>query len=611
MLISIGYSACHWCHVMAHESFEDEAIARLMNDSFVCIKVDREELPDVDQLYMDACQLINGSGGWPLNAFVFPDQRPVHAMTYAPKANWEKLLTQIHHLYQTQPERAEEYAQKLSAGIGNMNTAPLISEDKQVSDISAKAVNKFKELQDKVFGGMNRAPKFPMPQNQKYLLQHSSVFDSDSSKAALFTLQQMALGGIHDVVGGGFARYSVDEKWFAPHFEKMLYDNAQLLGVYAYAYKQSGDLFYKEVADKILSFCQQKMQSPDGLYYSAYDADSEGIEGLYYTWTWQELESLLKDDTIFFSQYFQCRRDGNWEHGRNILFAIDRIEKAAETFEMDPLIFRQKIESCLSILSENRNTRVSPGLDDKCICSWNALMLKGLAEHALFCTNKQSLQMAEKLHQNMRSQFFKGGDLYRTPNSIKAYLEDYATYADALITLYQTSFKEELLLEALNVSQNCIDKFYRPESAYFAFTEKPGIAGDKFDINDDVINSGNSTMAHVLYKLGWYFDKQDYLETSTNMLKNMSELMSMSSPWYSHWLSLQLFIEGHCKQYIFTGPESLRTEFPHHAYTQAANALFGYVSEETHIPLLRDKVSKGEKRLYICEDKSCGLPQSY
>ncbi len=614
LLISIGYSACHWCHVMAHESFEDPETASIMNAHFICIKIDREELPNIDQLYMDTCQLVNGSGGWPLNAFALPNKKPIHALTYLPKADWQKLLFQIHDLYQNKTEKAIEYAEKLSNGIVQMSAAPkLISSVQNENKITEKAFEKFVENYDETYGGPNRAPKFPLPNNYEFLLRYSQISGNKKSETmALHTLTQMALGGIHDVVGGGFARYSVDKHWFAPHFEKMLYDNAQLLALYSYAYYISGKTFYKQIALNIANFCTEEFLNKEGLYYSALDADTEGKEGYYYIYAYAELKEILGKNEPIFSQYFQCTEAGNWEHGKNILYAIDSIENAALKFNLSAAELTKIIAESLAKLKTYRAQRAKPALDDKSICSWNNLMLKALANAAIYRKEKSFLHQAEQLASNILLHFYKDEKLHRIYKNgqvkINAFLEDYATLIDALIALYQASLNEKYLIKAKQLCDTVLNDFLNIKSQFFEFEAKTenALISPKYDVSDDVINSSNSVMAHNLWLLGWYYNDADYLTLSNNMLNAMSENIAKHAPWYSHWAALQLFKEFGIHQIVLSAEELTfeeRTEI-----NIKPNSIIALAHTNSQIPLVQDKLFKGEKRYFHCKDKVCFAP---
>ena len=615
MLISIGYSACHWCHVMAHESFEDYETAEIMNQYFVCIKIDREELPDVDQIYMDACQLLNGSGGWPLNAFTLPNKKPLHALTYLPKDQWQKLLFQINDLWQNKKDKALEYAEKLSQGILKLSDAPIITQASTNQEIAEKAFVVFKNQYDSVYGGPDRAPKFPLPNNYEFLLNYYKVTGNEEAKQmALYTLKQMALGGIHDAVGGGFARYSVDKHWFAPHFEKMLYDNTQLLSLYSKAYIVSKNPFYQSIAHKILTFCNEALFSkPSGLYFSALDADSEGEEGLYYTYTFNELKAVLGDNCDIFTQYFQCTEVGNWEHGRNILYALDTIENMAVEWGMDVSELSIRIKNSLAKLKKYRSQRVKPGLDDKCIGSWNNLMLKALAESAIYLKDETILKLAETLADNILLHFFKGLKLQRIYKNeqvkIEAFLEDYATLIDALITLYQSTLNEKYLLKAKNLCDYTFHYFFNIKAQFFQFNalDAEVLIAPKFDINDDVINSSNSMMAHNVWRLGWYFNDSDYQKVATTMLSAMNESIEKHAPWYSHWAALQLFSEFGTHQIVVSAEElsfneRIQIEMP-------PNSIIALAHPKSEIPMVFDKLYKEKNSYYHCLNKVCYKPK--
>lgn len=613
VIVSIGYSACHWCHVMAHESFEDELCAQFMNEHFVCVKVDREELPDVDQTYMDACQLINGNGGWPLNAFVLPDKRPVHAMTYAPKEQWLKLMKTLHDLWQNNREAALDYAAKLENGLKGMSLSPELTQNTSNSVIHEQLFQAFVKRYDETYGGFGQAPKFPMPNNLQFLLNYHQYKGSDQAlKMFSHTLDSMALGGIYDHVGGGFARYSVDQKWFAPHFEKMLYDNAQLIELYAASYSINNNLHHKKIALDTITFCERELKNSYGLYGSALDADSDGIEGLFYTFTYNELEEVLGKDSVFFSQYFQCRRDGNWEHNRNILYAIDNIPKAAQQFETDVTLFETKINECLNKLFHFRDKRNRPGLDDKCICSWNSLYLKGLAEAGFYLQDDELIKLAEQLASNILKHFDSDSELKRIFSngkaSISAYLEDYATLIDALISLYKSTRNESYLMTAADLTKKTIQLFYDKDKGFFRFNSGGAVLHHKFDTSDDVINSGNSMMARNLNNLSWYFDRQDWRKMSNEMLNAMQVLYAENAPWYSNWASLKLREEFGFEQFVIAGPETDRKFKMPKEMSGKFDCLIGFTNGQSELPLLQHKSYNQKSLLYLCKDMTCQSP---
>jgi uncharacterized protein YyaL (SSP411 family) len=369
VIVSIGYSACHWCHVMEHESFENHDVAKLMNEQFISIKVDREERPDVDQIYMDAVQLISGRGGWPLNAICLPDGRPIYAGTYFPKEHWMQVLQYFVHEYQTAKEKMHERAADITSGIHSMDAIELpVDETFTQQDLNA-AIQTLLNTIDMREGGRSGAPKFPMPVNFHFLLESYAISKRDDVlKAATVTLDKMLLGGIYDQVGGGFARYSVDAHWVIPHFEKMLYDNAQLVSLYARAYQATKDESYKRIVYETLAFIERELTGTEGNFYSALDADSEGEEGKFYVWHWKELKGILGNDFDAFKEVFDVSEAGNFE-GTNNLTRTSK--QAGNTIKINE--WRAKL------LSE-RSKRIRPGLDDKTLTAWNALMLKGYVD---------------------------------------------------------------------------------------------------------------------------------------------------------------------------------------------------------------------------------------
>lgn len=381
LVISIGYAACHWCHVMEHESFEDESVAQVMNDYYVSIKVDREERPDVDQIYMDAAHLITGRGGWPLNVIALPDGRPVFAGTYFRKNDWTKVLVYFKDLYQKEPETFDQEAGKLTQAIKGMkvpgigeNTASFTKEELEES------IRKIISYIDFTNGGTKGAPKFPMPSIYEFLMiYHFHTKDPKVLKAITVTIDKMANGGIYDHIGGGFARYSTDDIWKVPHFEKMLYDNGQLVSLYSNAYKVTGNKLYRKVVYETLEFIEREMTDESGGFYSSLDADSEGEEGKYYVWTKQEIDNLLGEKSEVFCDYYSINQAGNWE-GNNILFIIQKKEDLLNKYQIEEKMFDQIIYESKKILFEERNKRIRPGLDDKILTSWNALMLRGYVD---------------------------------------------------------------------------------------------------------------------------------------------------------------------------------------------------------------------------------------
>ena len=477
IIISVGYSACHWCHVMEHESFEDEEVAALMNEHFVAIKVDREERPDVDQVYMDAVHLMGQRGGWPLNAFALPNGKPFYGGTYFPKETWMKLLNKVHEEHSQFPEKVEEYANKLALGIQqaglitmNTNDAPFKME---TLDNSVSEWSKSFDIKE---GGSDRAPKFPLPNSWEFLLQYYyHTKNKDYLNQVEITLEKMAFGGIYDHLGGGFARYSTDKYWKVPHFEKMLYDNAQLVSLYSKAYQLTKNPLYKKVVFETLEYIEREMTSKEGAFYSALDADSEGEEGKFYIWKKEELEKIVDEDYNVFAEYYSVDKTGYWEHDNYILLRSKTAEEIAKKHNITEEELNKKIDSAKKKLMKERDNRIRPGLDDKTLTSWNALMIKGYIDAYLTFGKREHLNAALKNGNFLlEKQLRKDGGLnhsYKEGESkINGYLEDYSFTIEAFITLYEATFDQKWLDKSRALADYSIIHFFDANSGMFWFT---------------------------------------------------------------------------------------------------------------------------------------------
>ncbi|MGB0423051.1 MAG: thioredoxin domain-containing protein, partial [Flavobacteriales bacterium] len=380
VLISVGYSACHWCHVMERETFEDSTAAAFMNEHFISIKVDREERPDVDQVYMDAVQLMTKQGGWPLNCFALPDGKPIYGGTYFSKDAWMDVLINLVDLKANQPQKLENYAEELTKGIRSLDQLVNIEETENLdSEKWHQVVDDWKKYWDQKEGGPNRAPKFPLPNNFEFLLHYSHLINDDETETYVSTtLNKMIQGGIYDQIGGGFARYSTDAQWKAPHFEKMLYDNAQLLSLYALAYQKQANPEFKRIIEQTAEFINSELSHSSGAFYSALDADSDGEEGKFYVWTKPELKEAIGDDFSFLESIYEINKKGKWENDTYILLRKSTDQELAQKFEMSLQEYLHKLEQLNNALLSERNKRIRPGLDNKSITSWNALCVQGL-----------------------------------------------------------------------------------------------------------------------------------------------------------------------------------------------------------------------------------------
>ncbi|MCB0616745.1 MAG: thioredoxin domain-containing protein, partial [Phaeodactylibacter sp.] len=522
LIISIGYAACHWCHVMEEESFEDTTIARIMNEHFVAIKVDREERPDVDDVYMTACQMASeGSCGWPLNAFALPDGRPVWAGTYFPKGKWKNILEYFTQLYQEDRQKLEDYAGRLTEGIQLSGRPRPVTEEALFSEeVLAGVVEAFLSSIDFKKGGRQGAPKFPAPNNYEFLLQHHHLTGNVRAlEAVTVTLDNIASGGIYDHLGGGFARYSTDAEWKAPHFEKMLYDNAQLVSLYSKAYLVTQKERYREVALETLKFVERELTSPEGGFYSSLDADSEGEEGKFYTWQKTEIDSILADErqSAVFCDYYQVKKGGNWEK-TNILYPGNDTDKILTEYNLKPDELQQLLSQARQKLFEARSQRIRPRLDDKILTSWNALMLQGYLDAYRAFAEPAFLDRALKSGQflldkvlredNRLDRNYKDGQ-----SSINGFLDDYAFTIQTFISLYENTFDEQWLQRAESLAQYALTHFLDEESGLFFYTSNldPPLIARKMETEDNVIPASNSAMARALHRLGTLLYNKDYL----------------------------------------------------------------------------------------------------
>lgn len=616
ILVSVGYSACHWCHVMEHESFEDEKVAELMNKFFVCIKVDREERPDIDQVYMDAVQLLTKHGGWPLNCFALPDGKPFFGGTYFPKEKWMDVLTRVQYEFEHNSEKVEEFATRLTEGVVNSDIIELNKQDPffngEVLDVM---VDKWKQNFDNKEGGPNRAPKFPLPNNYLFLLRYAVLTgDTPTLKHVELTLDKMAYGGIYDQIGGGFARYSTDVDWKVPHFEKMLYDNGQLISLYSEAYQHFKKPLYKHIVYQTLEFIERELTNKDGIFYSALDADSEGEEGKFYIWKKEELKELLGKNYAVLEDYYNVGRKGEWEHGNNILLRRQSDEKVAAKNDLSEDELNKIIRKANETLLQERAKRIRPGLDDKSLTSWNAMMLKGYVDAYQAFGEKKFLTSALKnAHFLTQTQRTKDGGLWHSYKNgiskINGYLEDYSFTIEALIGLYEVTFDQKWLDEANKLATYVHQHFYNSENGMYYFTSDldKALIARKTELNDNVIPASNSSLAKGLFYLGHYYDNEEYLDRSEKMLNNIQNYITSYGSGYSNWAILllhhtypfyEIAIAG--KQADDKREEMQQSYFPNKLYMGCFN--------DSELPLLEHKYIKGETLIYVCLNKTCQLP---
>ncbi|HJR84285.1 MAG TPA: thioredoxin domain-containing protein [Nitrososphaeraceae archaeon] len=535
IFLSVGYSSCHWCHVMAHESFEDNDIAKIMNEHYINIKVDREERPDIDDIYQRACQMYTGTGGWPLSAFLTPDQRPFYIGTYFPKESrhglpgFGTILLSLADGYKNRRNEVDSSSQEFVTALreSSMDIVADAETKLEKTTINEAAVTLL-QLADNLYGGFGSAPKFPNASNLLFLLRAYDYSGITKYRDFVnFTADKMDSGGIHDHVGGGFARYSTDQRWLVPHFEKMLYDNALLAMLYSELFSITSIPNYSSVLEKILRYVQREMTSNDGAFYSSQDADSEGEEGKYYLWSYKELQGIL-DHEIFeiFTDRFGVTQGGNFE-GRNILNKYTSIQRLAERYSKNQEWISEKLESSLEQLYELRLKRIKPGTDRKILTSWNGLMISGFVSGYKVTGKLSYLQSAQNavsfIENNLRNNENRLNRVFNKVSKISGYLDDYAFYVDALINLFSIDSKSYYLERAIDYTDSMITHFWDPKSNDFYFTPDDN---EKLIVRtknhyDLAIPSGNSVAASNLIKLYYYTQNDDYLTKADQLIKRM------------------------------------------------------------------------------------------
>ncbi len=623
LLISIGYAACHWCHVMEHECFEDEEVAEVMNQHFVNIKIDREERPDVDHIYMDALQMMTGSGGWPLNIVALPDGRPFWGATYVKKNDWMTILDQLATLFKTDPKKVTDYAQNLANGLQSINLIPAPEKHETITKEAIKgAVSQWSQYFDIFLGGHKRAPKFMMPVNLDFLLHYATLFqDRNITDYVHTTLTRMAYGGVYDHLGGGFSRYSVDTKWHVPHFEKMLYDNAQLISLYAKAYGANGNILYKKVVEETISFLTQELMSTEAGFYSSLDADSldpKGnlTEGAYYVWTEAVLEEILKDDFPLFKDYYNINSYGFWEEDMYVLIRDATDVEIANKHDLDVETLNNRIKNCKKRLLTKRELRPGPRLDDKILTSWNALMIKGLAEAYRYLGNSEYLIMAKNTSSFIEKNVLReDGSLYHNykegKSTIEGFLEDYATLIDACLALYEVTFEEVWLKRSASLMDYCLLHFLQEESGLFYFTSdtQDVMVRRSLETTDNVIPASNSIMAHCLFKLSGYYPKANYFSHYEKMLAHMRESILKNPNSHAHWLQLPLFQIFPFREVVITG-ESYQEYATIIRRQYFPNILLAGTENKGTLNLFENRMDSAKTQIYVCENGACQLPVS-
>lgn len=558
VLLSIGYSACHWCHVMAHESFENAEIASLLNENFINVKVDREERPDIDSIYMEAVQALTGSGGWPLTVFLTPQGKPFYGGTYFPPEDrhgmpgFPKVLTAVANAYRNRHSDIENSTGELLAAMsGRVNRSVTI--EPLTVDIISKAYLALKQSFDVRNGGFGTAPKFPQPMTLEFLLRYSRhIEDTGSLEMVELTLEKMAKGGIYDQLGGGFHRYATDSRWLVPHFEKMLYDNALLSHLYLHGYLATGKQLYRRIAEETLDYVLREMTAPEGGFYSTQDADSEGVEGKYYLWTYDEIvQAVGEEQGKIIKYYFGVTSEGNFE-GRNILHIAESTKTEASS----------KIEQARSTLLKRREQRAKPGRDDKILASWNGLMLYSLAEAAGVLERQDYLAAAVANGSFLLNSMIPDGYLRRTYKDgvakISGYLEDYALVIEGLLSLHQATFSGNWLRQAIKLAETMIELFWdaNKKMLYDTGNKHENLFIRPRSTQDSPLPSGPSAATSVLLKLAMLAGNEQFKQIASQSLRSVRDLLELHPFGFANWLCTLDFYLSTPKEIVIIGPRN-------------------------------------------------------
>ena len=623
IFLSIGYSACHWCHVMAHESFENVDVAEFMNENFVNIKVDREERPDIDDIYQKVCQIATGQGGWPLSIFLTPDQKPFYAGTYFPvldsygRPGFGSICRQLSQAWKEKPKDIESSAEKF---LGALNKAEAIQIPSKLEKtiLDEAAMNLF-QLGDATYGGFGSAPKFPNAANVSFLFRYAKLTGlTKFNEFALKTLKKMANGGIFDQIGGGFSRYSTDAKWLVPHFEKMLYDNALIPVNYAEAYQITKDPFYLDVLKKTLDFVLREMTSPENGFYSAYDADSEGVEGKYYVWKKSEIKEILGNDADLFCLYYDVTDGGNWE-GNNILCNNLNISTVAFNFGISETEVKKIISSCSEKLLKVRSTRVPPGLDDKVLVSWNSLMITAFAKGYRVTGDIRYLNAAKDCISFIENNLIIDEKLLRTFKNgvakIDGYLEDYSYFINALLDVFEIEPNEKYLKLSIKLGHHLVNHFWDSENNSFFMTsddhEKLIIRPkSNYDLS---LPSGNSVSAFVMLRLYHLSQEQSFLEITTKIMESQAQMAAENPFGFGYLLNtITMFIQKPTEITIINSEnseicKSLNLDYlPNSILITIKNS--SQLDTLSKYPFFAGKSFEEKTSVFVCKDFTCSLP---
>ncbi len=628
VMLSVGYSACHWCHVMAHESFEHEATAQIMNEQFVNIKVDREERPDVDDIYMQAVQSMTGQGGWPMTVFLLPDGRPFYGGTYFPREPrmgmpaFRQVLVGVAEAFTNRRNEVEQAATQLTQSLSRDVLVIGGSTDDLNVDLLDTAYQGLLRNVDDRHGGFGGAPKFPQPMNVEFLLRsYARTGDKAALEAIELTLHKMARGGMYDQLGGGFHRYSVDAIWLVPHFEKMLYDNAQLSRLYLHAWQLTGEAFYKDIAEEIYDYVLREMTNAEGGFYSATDADSEGEEGKFFVWTVAELEALLGENAEVAIEYWGVTSGGNFE-GANILNVPSEPAIIAARLGLTLDELNEKLSAIKDTLYAARTQRVHPGLDDKILTAWNGMMLASLAEAARVLDRADYREAALRNGDFLLRELLVDGDrLLRThkdgASKLNGYLEDYANLIDGLLELYQTTFDERWFVTGRALADRVLAHFAADDGGFFDTSDDhESLIVRPRNVQDNAVPSGSGLMARQLLRLAAYTGESRYDEAARATLRLLTEALRQYPQAFGETLSaVDMLVSGQQEVALVGDPQAETTgalldviRRPYRPNVITALSAEN-VDDEHVIPLLNYRLMKqGQPTVYVCRNFACQMP---
>lgn len=612
VVLSVGYSTCHWCHVMEEESFEDAEVAKLMNEKFVSIKVDREERPDLDMVYQTALQLVNGSGGWPMNAIIMPNGSPVFLGTYHEKENWKSILTKFSTEYEKNPEKMKEYATMLADGVQEVYEQPTKQMANTITPNKIEnGITKWSTMWDKDWGGNIGEEKFILPANLTMLLDYAVLQQNANAKNhVLNTLDKVIQGGIYDHVDGGFFRYSTDNTWHVPHFEKMLYDNAQLLSLLSKAYKLTGNESYKIKVSETFKFLKTEMRNKGGGYFSAMDADTEGEEGVYYVWKKTELESLLADDFTMFSKYFNIYDEKVWEDGNFVLHNTFSKSGFLKESGLNEVEFDNKLSNWKSILYKARQEREKPSKDYKVLTSWNALLIDGLLESYKAFGNDEYLEEAVSVFNYLRQHNFANGELVHSftkdSKQKEVFLEDYAFLAKSAFTLFEVTLNTDYLNVSKELMHTASEKFKSTSDLYY-YNVSNELVPKIINTSDGVVPSANAIMAQNYFHLGHLEYNKEFLKKAELMGGLITSDFEEHAVSYGAWGNVLLGQAYPFYEMVVVG-ENAKALMNEIHKTFIVNSIVVGSTVESDISLFKDRFSIDDTFIYVCQNNTCKLP---